>query len=86
VTNHDYRQPVKASEAADNRGVFGESLVTVKFDEVFKQPLDQIERVRAVGVSSKLHTLESSSILDRFCVLEFILFILFVFGHSGIQS
>jgi hypothetical protein len=80
MTDHDYRQAVKASQPANNSGVFRESLVTVKLDEIFKQPFDHIERVRAVGVSSKLHTLESSSLPDRFCVVGFFFLL---FGHSG---
>ena len=71
---------VSATASRSLRFVFGETLIAVQFDEVFKQSLDQIECIRAVGVTSKQHSFESSSILDRFCVFGFVFF---VFGHSG---
>jgi hypothetical protein len=78
---HDYdRQSVKASVTGDDGRVFSETLVAVKLHEVFKQALDQIERVRAIRVTRKLHALESRPLLagrgDRLCF-----FFVFAFGH-----
>jgi hypothetical protein len=48
MTYNNYRQAMKASEPANDCRVFSKSLVAVQLDEVFKQTLDQIERVRPV--------------------------------------
>ena len=66
MTNDDHRQAMKARQAAHDRRIFRESLVAMKLDEVFKQPLDQIECVRAIGVTSELHALKRRSLLDGF--------------------
>jgi hypothetical protein len=48
------RQSVKTREPADNRCVVRISAVAMNFREVFEQPLDEIQRVRTVGVAREL--------------------------------
>jgi hypothetical protein len=55
---------VKAGQATHNCGVFSKSLVAVKLDKVFKQTLDQIERVGTVSMSRELHAFECRSLLN----------------------
>ena len=57
---------MKAREATHDRGIFRESFVAVQFDEVLKQALDQIQRVRSIGVPRKLYSFERGSRFDRF--------------------
>ncbi len=49
---------MKARQATNDRRVFRKPLVAMKLDEVFKQPLDQIECVRPVGMTRELHALK----------------------------
>ena len=51
MANRGDRHPMKTREAADDRWIVGVPAVAVKFDEVFKQTLDEIERVRPILVA-----------------------------------
>ncbi len=77
MPNYDDRQTMKASEATNDRRVFGKSLVAVEFDEVFKQSLDQIQCVRPVSMSCELHALKGCSLFDRFRVSVLLCFLFY---------
>ena len=59
MPNRRDRHSVKARKATDDRRVVGITTVAMNFDEVFEQPLDEIQRVRPIRMARKLHPLES---------------------------
>src|SRR5688500_2325769 len=69
---------MKTREPAHNRWIFSESFVTVEFDKILEEPLDQVEGVRPIGVSRQLNTLERGARLDWF-----LRFFFFLFSHDG---
>src|SRR5438067_1932235 len=58
MTNDDDRQTMKARKTANDCRILSEPLVTMKLDKVFKQPFNQIERVRPISMPCEQHTLE----------------------------
>src|SRR5687768_10465206 len=69
---------MKASEATNDRRIFSKPLIAVQLDEIFEEPLNQIQRVRTIGVARELHALERSSRFGGFLRLRFLFF---VFAH-----
>ena len=55
-----HRHAMKVREAADHRRVVGISAIPMKFDEVFEQPLDEIQGIRPVGMPRELHPFKGS--------------------------
>ena len=66
---------MKTRESAHDRRILREAFVAVQFDEIFKQTLDEIERVRSIGVSRKLNALECGARFDGFLGRFFFLFL-----------
>src|ERR1044072_561355 len=82
MTDDYHGQAVKSRQPTPARRIFRKSLVAMKLDKVFKQTLDEIERVRAILMTSELHALKRRSLLGGFSWLSGIFFF-FIFGHSS---
>ena len=65
VPDDDDRPPAKAGETGDDGRVVAEAAVAVKLDEVREDPIDVVERVRAVRVPGELHLLPRRQIREE---------------------
>ena len=73
MTNDGDGHSVKTSEAADDRGVITVTPVSVNLGKVLEKPLNEIERVWTIRMTSQLNALKRG---------HRILFCLFFGGHN----
>src|SRR5205814_2871216 len=74
MTYEQHRHSMKRCEAANDRRIISKAAITVNFGEVLKHALDEIERMRPLRMTGKLHPLKSRARI----------LLIFFFGHFGL--